>query len=154
MASIRSIQDDTPSSDMTNTFSHQIPHAYQQVLSAEKVPALGSALPAFEALKKCWEIHNEMYPETKAIVDQGLKRLQEYRNIIDFVPIYTLATRMYSIVYISDILWLLTCRIVQSLIHPKSWNGLPTMHLSGYKERKIFYSKQYIFNYKLARTRV
>ncbi|KAJ7809484.1 hypothetical protein B0H14DRAFT_3481457 [Mycena olivaceomarginata] len=40
-----------------------IPHAFQQILSAEKTPTLGYALPAFEAMASKWEQLKNDRPE-------------------------------------------------------------------------------------------
>lgn len=72
----------------------QIPHAFQQRLSAEKTPTLCEALPAFEAMKKKWEEQQVENPESAYIIDAGLDKLETYRDCAALVPAYVLAMGM------------------------------------------------------------
>ncbi|KAF7372180.1 HAT family dimerization domain-containing protein [Mycena venus] len=68
-----------------------VPHAFQQKLSAEKTPMLCHALPAFEAMIKKWEQMQLENPETADIIQQGLDKLGSYQERLERVPAYTLA---------------------------------------------------------------
>ncbi|KAJ7936280.1 hypothetical protein B0H13DRAFT_1589692, partial [Mycena leptocephala] len=70
-----------------------VPHAFQQRLSAEKTPTLGDALPAFEAMIKAWEKQQVTHPETADIVQQGIDKLESYRDRVEDVPAYILSMR-------------------------------------------------------------
>ncbi|KAJ7849934.1 ribonuclease H-like domain-containing protein [Mycena leptocephala] len=67
------------------------PHAFQQRLSAEKTPTLGDALPAFEAMISHWEKQQAQHPETAYIVQQGIDKLESYRQRVEDVPAYILS---------------------------------------------------------------
>ena len=69
----------------------KIPHAFQQILSAEKMPTLSRALLAFEALATQWEKLQYEYPEFCEMVEKGLKKLDSYRDHADSSPAYSLA---------------------------------------------------------------
>lgn len=75
------------SADLIN----QIPHAFQQIMSHEKIPTLCRTLPAFYALTQKWEEYQEEHPETFDIVQKGLNKLDEYHDRADAVPAYVLA---------------------------------------------------------------
>ncbi|KAJ7148504.1 ribonuclease H-like domain-containing protein, partial [Mycena crocata] len=70
-----------------------VPHAFQQKLSAEKTPTLGHALPAFEAMIAAWQKQQERFPETAHIVQQGIDKLESYRERVQDVPAYILSMR-------------------------------------------------------------
>lgn len=74
----------------------QVPHAFQQRLSAEKTPTLGNALPAFEAMISVWERTQIENPEVADIIQKGLDKLGTYRERMESVPAYTLAMRKSS----------------------------------------------------------
>jgi hypothetical protein len=61
------------------------------VLSYEKTPTLGDAIPAFKAMAHAWEKHQAKHPEMAAIVDEGLEKLEEYRARTDLTLAYVLA---------------------------------------------------------------
>jgi hypothetical protein len=42
-------------------------------------------------MKKVWEEHQHEHPETFDIVQEGLDKLEDYRDRADNVPAYTLA---------------------------------------------------------------
>jgi hypothetical protein len=48
-----------------------------------------------------WESHQVKNPETAAIVDEGLEKLEEYRAWTDFVPAYVLAMSSWLHSYLS-----------------------------------------------------
>ncbi|KAJ7017491.1 hypothetical protein C8F04DRAFT_979212, partial [Mycena alexandri] len=70
-------------------------HAFQQRLSAEKTPTLGDALPAFEAMIAAWERDQVKFPETAHIVQQGIDKLESYRERVEDVPAYILSMREF-----------------------------------------------------------
>lgn len=74
----------------------QVPHAFQQKLSAEKTPTLGNALPAFEAMISKWEAMQIAKPEVAEIIEQGLDKLGSYQERVEQVPAYVLAMRKVS----------------------------------------------------------
>ncbi|KAJ7253087.1 hypothetical protein B0H12DRAFT_1017709, partial [Mycena haematopus] len=74
-----------------------VPHAFQQLLSAEKTPTLGDALPSFEAMISRWEKQQNQYPETAHIVQQGIDKLASYRERVENVPAYILSMREFRI---------------------------------------------------------
>ncbi|KAK6971523.1 HAT family dimerization domain-containing protein, partial [Favolaschia claudopus] len=69
----------------------EVPHAFQQRLSAEKTPTLSYALPAFEAMASRWERMQEDRPEVSNIIQQGLDKLGSYQDRLERVPACTLA---------------------------------------------------------------
>ncbi|KAK6969568.1 hypothetical protein R3P38DRAFT_2814139 [Favolaschia claudopus] len=73
-----------------------VPHAFQQRLSAETTPTLGHALPAFEAMISQWEKQQTRHPETADIVQQGINKLDDYRERVEDVPAYILSMRRFS----------------------------------------------------------
>ncbi|KAJ7137400.1 ribonuclease H-like domain-containing protein, partial [Mycena crocata] len=73
-----------------------VPHAFQQKLSAEKTPTLGLALPAFEAMIGVWEQMQRDHPELADIIQKGLDKLGSYQERVEHVPGYVLAMRMFS----------------------------------------------------------
>ncbi|KAJ7936658.1 hypothetical protein B0H13DRAFT_1589388, partial [Mycena leptocephala] len=74
-----------------------VPHAFQQRLSAEKTPTVGDALPAFEAMIKAWEKQQLSYPETAHIAQEGIYKLESYRERVQDVPAYILSMHEFSI---------------------------------------------------------
>lgn len=72
-------------------YLQQVPHAFQQLLSEDKTPSLGKTLPAFEALKRKWEELGIKYPAIDHVIQPGLEKLQNYRELADVVPAYVMA---------------------------------------------------------------
>jgi hypothetical protein len=58
------------------------------------MPALSHVLPAFEAMITTWEEYSAYHPEMEDIIQEGLIKLQSYRNHTDLTPSYCLAMRM------------------------------------------------------------
>jgi hypothetical protein len=56
----------------------QVPHAFQQRLSAEATPTLCEALPAFESMKRVWDVQKGEMPDAAPIINAGLDKLEEY----------------------------------------------------------------------------
>lgn len=81
---------------LLNAF-HKIPHAFQQLLSHEKIPTLYHTLPAFEALKQKWTECKEDHAECTQIIEKGLQKLEDYSDRIDVVPAYVLAMGISAI---------------------------------------------------------
>lgn len=75
----------------------QIPHAFQQKLSAEKTPTLGNALPCFEAMARSWEALKSKQSKYASIISEGLDKLETYRLYTEEVPAYTLAMSTCSL---------------------------------------------------------
>ncbi|TFK17887.1 hypothetical protein FA15DRAFT_604244, partial [Coprinopsis marcescibilis] len=69
----------------------EIPHAFQQVLSAEKTPSLGKALLAFAALERQLTTLKKTRHTAASIIDAGLCKLAEYQERIKDVPAYLMA---------------------------------------------------------------
>lgn len=68
-----------------------VPHAFQQLLSAEKTPTLCNAIPSFEAMMQLWDEQKTEMPEVTQVIDAGMEKLDGYRNRTDAVPAYILA---------------------------------------------------------------
>lgn len=77
----------------------QVPHAFQQRLSAEKTPTLCDALPSFEAMKKVWTQQKVDLPHAASIIEAGLDKLGNYRERAALVPAYVLAMGQSSVCY-------------------------------------------------------
>ena len=87
-----------------------MPHLYQQVLSGEKCPTICGTLPAFEALLiKLKRIQREQDIEFYDILEDGIEKLEEYKQDTDNVPAYTLAICEY-------LLFLIFCFLKSSLV--------------------------------------
>ncbi|KAJ7165784.1 hypothetical protein C8R46DRAFT_900277, partial [Mycena filopes] len=71
----------------------EVPHAFQQRLSAEKTPTPGDTLPAFEAMIVVWERMQVDRPELAGIIQHGLNKLGSYEERLEKVPAYVLAMR-------------------------------------------------------------
>ena len=74
----------------------QIPHSFQQSLSQESTPSLCDTIPLFEAMVQLLKIHQQKFPETSMIIQEGLDKLSEYIARLDLVPAYTLAMGNFS----------------------------------------------------------
>jgi len=74
----------------------QVPDAFQQMLSAEKTPTLSRALPAFQALISKWTKQRTEMPEMAHVIDEGIEKLEVYRNRVSLSNPYTLALRKLS----------------------------------------------------------
>ena len=93
-----------------------MPHAFQQQLSYEKTPTLCNAFPAFEGLKRAWKQHQTEHPETFAIVQDGLNKLDGYRDRADNVSAYVLAMCMCQFIFLD---LSLTAFCTLTVINPK-----------------------------------
>ncbi len=70
----------------------QVPHAFQQKLSADKTPTLALAIPSFQRMMQLWEDLKIKFPEASPAIQDGLEKLKTYQNCTEVVPAYTLAT--------------------------------------------------------------
>ncbi|KAJ3563636.1 hypothetical protein NP233_g8817 [Leucocoprinus birnbaumii] len=68
-----------------------VPHAFQQVLSAEKTPTLCEVLPSFTAMIQAWQRLQVKFPAYSLIIEAGIAKLEQYQNRIKDIPAYTLA---------------------------------------------------------------
>ena len=84
----------------------QIPHAFQQWLSAEKTPTLCDAIPSFEAMIRIWKEHQVRHPETAGIVQAGLDKLSTYQERADLNPTYVVAMSKSQSLFPSQLIYL------------------------------------------------
>ena len=82
-----------------NLNDFQVPQAFQQQLSSEKTPTLCNAFPAFKGMKRVWKEHQVEHLETSDVVQEGLNKLDDYRDRADHVPAYVLAMYMYQFLF-------------------------------------------------------
>ncbi|KAJ3557704.1 hypothetical protein NP233_g11674 [Leucocoprinus birnbaumii] len=68
-----------------------VPHAFQQVLSAEKTPTLCDVLPSFNTLIDTWRRLQLKFPAYRRVIEAGVAKLERYRDRTSAVPAYTLA---------------------------------------------------------------
>ncbi|KAJ7696975.1 hypothetical protein B0H17DRAFT_1266691, partial [Mycena rosella] len=68
-----------------------VPHAAQELLSAEKTPTLSAALPAFEMLLDCWINLQTQLPMLAHYIRVGIVKIQEYVNKGRKTRVYALA---------------------------------------------------------------
>ncbi|KAJ6626455.1 hypothetical protein B0H10DRAFT_2302211, partial [Mycena sp. CBHHK59/15] len=73
-----------------------VPHAFQQRLSAAKTPTLGDTLPAFKVMISQWEKQQAQHLETMHIVQQGIDKLESYREWVEDVTAYILSMREFN----------------------------------------------------------
>lgn len=83
----------------------QIPHAFQQRLSAEKTPTVCEAVRSFSAITEVWKEHQDQYPETSNIVQAGIDKLEDYSDRTSLTPAYTVAMCTSSYICISHVSW-------------------------------------------------
>ncbi|KAH9954168.1 hypothetical protein BGW80DRAFT_1467994 [Lactifluus volemus] len=72
----------------------QIPHAFQQVLSAEKTPTLWRTLPAFDNLIKGLKSHLKLRTtplDAISIVEDAIEKPDDYKEEIEDIPAYALS---------------------------------------------------------------
>jgi hypothetical protein len=56
----------------------QVPHAAQELLSAEKTPTLSQAIPAYEMVVQAWFDLQKVLPELAHYIGVGIAKIQEY----------------------------------------------------------------------------
>jgi hypothetical protein len=71
-----------------------VPHAAQELLSAEKTPTLSVALPAYELLLNSWLHLQTELPMLKHYIGVGIDKIQEYVDKGRKSRIYALAMSM------------------------------------------------------------
>ncbi|PPR02251.1 hypothetical protein CVT24_011602 [Panaeolus cyanescens] len=71
----------------------EIPHATQELLSAEKTPTIALALPAFELLIQGWLNKQKAIPELAHFIGVGIHKIQEYVQKCRRSRIYGLAMK-------------------------------------------------------------
>lgn len=82
------------------TINYQVPHAFQEILSAESTPTLCYSILAFSAFIERWEELQLEEPHLHDIIEQGLNKLRDYQEELPKTPAYTVA--MGKLIYISD----------------------------------------------------
>jgi hypothetical protein len=76
--------------------SLQIPHAFQQKLSAEKAPTLSMALLSYERMISAWKALQVKYPHMCCAVQAGIDKLETYEERLQLSDAYILARcRLY-----------------------------------------------------------
>ena len=68
--------------------NHQVPHAFQEILSAENTPTICSSIPAFESFIDVWCRLLEERPEWWEMIQPGLDKLEEYEERLTDVHMY------------------------------------------------------------------
>lgn len=71
----------------------QVPHAVQQVMSAERTPILSGAIPAFELFMSRWEKLMEEHPHLEQLIKPGLEWASMYYGRMDRTRAYIIAMR-------------------------------------------------------------
>lgn len=70
----------------------QVPHAFQQKLSAEKTPTLCEALPAYDAMLTVWKrLQTELPASYAQVIEAGVQKLDQYRDRTTEAPAYYLS---------------------------------------------------------------
>ncbi|KAK0431307.1 uncharacterized protein EV420DRAFT_1286270, partial [Desarmillaria tabescens] len=87
--------------DDMSTFP-QVPHQFQEQLSAEKTLTLCDMLPAFEAVSALWQAQKEEFPSLSRAINVGLEKLSEYMELARDVPAYMLAMGMSLLAFITE----------------------------------------------------
>lgn len=67
--------------------NYQVPHAFQEILSAENTPTICSSIPAFESFIDVWRTLLEERPEWWEMIQPGLDKLEEYEERLTDVHI-------------------------------------------------------------------
>ncbi|KAF5353369.1 hypothetical protein D9756_007869 [Leucocoprinus leucothites] len=68
-----------------------VPHAFQQVLGAEKIPTLCDILPSFNTMIQAWRKLQLKFPAYSMVIEAGITKLVNYQCHISHVPAYLLA---------------------------------------------------------------
>ena len=79
----------------------QIPHAFQQRLSAEKTPTLCEAIRSFSAITEVWKEHQDQHPETSNIIQAGIDKLEEYSDRTSLTPAYMVTTCTFFYIFMN-----------------------------------------------------
>lgn len=76
----------------------QVPDAFLQMLSSEKIPTLCNALPAFSALLRAWRTMRDddrWGQKVQDVIQDGIDKIEGYQARIEQVPAYILTMRNY-----------------------------------------------------------
>ncbi len=76
-----------------------LPHATQELLSAEKTPTIALAHPAFEVLIDIWLQKQKIIPELSHYIGVRIAKIQEYVQKCRWSRIYALAMSMFDSIY-------------------------------------------------------
>ncbi|PBK90660.1 hypothetical protein ARMGADRAFT_933800, partial [Armillaria gallica] len=71
-----------------------VPHQFQEQLSAEKTLTLCDMLSAFEAVLVLWKAQKDEFPLLSCAINLGLQKLSEYKRLARNVPAYMLVMGM------------------------------------------------------------
>lgn len=74
---------------------YQVPHAFQQTLSAEKTPTLCNSLPSFKAMIAVWEDMKIKMPSYAHVIDAGIAKLEDYEERTSLAPAHVLSMCMF-----------------------------------------------------------
>ena len=87
----------SPSSNLIYSIYYiQVPHAFQEVLGAEKIPTLCYSIPAFASFIDMWEMLVQKHPEWQKYIQPGLDKLEDYKNAVEDTPAYVVAMGITS----------------------------------------------------------
>jgi hypothetical protein len=70
---------------------NQVPHAFQDILGAEKTPTLCYSIPAYSAFIKLWKDQMNGNYGWRNIIQPGLDKLEDYQDQLADSPAYVLA---------------------------------------------------------------
>ena len=73
--------------------SQQVPHDFQEVMSADSTPILCGAVPSFELFMTRWEMMAKDFPKLKKYVEPGLKCAYDYYGRMDHTRAYIITMR-------------------------------------------------------------
>jgi hypothetical protein len=76
----------------------EVPHAAQEVLSAEKTPILAMALPAYEMVNESWLNLQIVIPELAHYIGVGIHKINEYITKGRKTRAYALAMSTFFVV--------------------------------------------------------
>ena len=79
----------------------QIPHSYQQLLSAEKTPTICGTIPAFEGLIRTLREYQHDNFSSFNMIQPGIEKLEDYHAKTVDVPAYTLAICKFLISFMA-----------------------------------------------------
>ena len=76
-----------------------VPHATQEVLSAEKTPTLSMALPAYELMLNSWRHQQRAYPQLASVIGIGIDKIEEYMMHTRKTRAYALSMSVYCFLH-------------------------------------------------------
>lgn len=71
--------------------NYQVPHAFQEILSAESTPTLCYSILAFSAFIERWEELQAEEDHLEGVIEEGLDKLRDYQDELPKTPAYTVA---------------------------------------------------------------